>query len=497
MTAVIVALLTIPLAALTPWQQPAPSSTKPDEFPASFKVTIGDGKASPNTPASGAGAGAGAVSGAGAMSGPTPMWPTPLVSSAGAASKTQKSWSCDDFASANKHTGTHISVLDGGSGDVIQYYTTTSDRCAEAAVLGNPKFSPDETHITQLSSGGFARFRERTGSFDRGVAVTPVGDGSLSYNATVNGRSVPFDGEMQQWLQGFLPEVLREASINVPDRVARLRQQGGVPAVLAMISRIRSTGSRRNHYEELLKGPLTSAEVERIASQIPKDLAASSGDLSSIVQKLPRSVFQKSGPRQALAEALDSIKSSGDKAITLEILAPNADPDLLILLAKAAEDLASSGDKANFLAATAAEYLTPRNAALRDAYFRAARTLQSSGDLANVLATATPYGHADPGVTFAVIESSRTLQSSGDAANVLLGLVSQRLLLSNTPKATLAVIQRTLTMGSSGDRANVLLALSSQRLLDNSEVREAFLRATAALPSDSDKANVLSSVARQ
>jgi hypothetical protein len=264
-----------------------------------------------------------------------------------------------------------------------------------------------------------------------------------------------------------------------------------------MISRIRSTSSRRNHYEELLKGPLTAAEVERIATQVPKDLAGSSSDLSSIVQKLPRVAFQSSGPRQALVGALGSIKSSGDKANTLEILAPNADPDLLILLAKAAEDLASSGDKANYLTATAAEYLNPRNAAVREAYFHAARTLQSSGDLANVLQAATPYGHADPAVTSDIIESSRTLASSGDAANVLLGVVGQRLLQSGAPKATLAVIQRTLTMQSSGDRANVLLAIASARLLDNAEVRSAFLRAADALPSDGDRANVLASVPRQ
>ncbi|HJP84544.1 MAG TPA: M56 family metallopeptidase [Gemmatimonadaceae bacterium] len=492
MTAAIVALLTIPLAALRPYQQPTPRTASTDEFPSSFKVTIHDAKAPavPSSPSSSS-LGAGVVAQA---------TPAATVLGAAGASKAQsqlRAWSCDNFITGDKHTGTHVNVMDNDASQIVQYMATNSNRCAEAAVVGPVRFSPDETRIAEVPSGSFARFRERTGSFDRGVSVTAVGDGSVQYTATINGRGVPFDSDMQQWLSGFLPEVLREAAINVPERVARYRERGGVPAVLNMIGQIHSVSARREHYSELIKGPLTSEDAERIAMQVPKDLAASSSDLSSIIQKLPRSVFQSAGPRQALAAALDSIKSSGDKANTLEILAPNADREMLIVLAKAAEALASSGDKANYLTATAAEYLTPRNAGLREAYFRAARTIPSSGDLANVLVSAAPYGHADPAVTMSIIDVSRAVPSSGDAANVLLSLAGQRLLLATNPASAIAAIQRTLTMGSSGDRANVLLGIASTGVLSNNDVKEAFLRATAALPSDADRANVLSALARQ
>jgi beta-lactamase regulating signal transducer with metallopeptidase domain len=488
MTAGIVAVLTLPLAALRPYQQPT-SATKPDEFPSSFKVTIGDGK----MPIQTATAPLPTISASGA---------TASVKASGTASSTTQRgvnarWSCDDFGTRNGQTGTHIDVLDHDGGQIIRYMSTTSNRCAEAAVLGNARFSSDETRIADLPAGGFARFRERTSSADRGVSVTPVGDGPLQYTATINGRTVPFDSDMQQWLSSFLPEVLREAAVNVPDRVARYRGRGGVPAVLAMIAQIHSVGARRSHYEELLKGPLSESDAERVAAQAPKDLAASSGDLSSIIQKLPRQAFQASGPRQALAAALDSIKSSGDKATTLEILAPNADPDLLIVLAKAAEDVASSGDKANFLTAAAAQYLTPRKTPLREAYFRAARTIPSSGDLANVLQSAAPYGHADPQVTLDIIDVSRSIASSGDVENVLASLAGQRLLDANNPRAAITAINRTLTMGSSGDRANVLISIAATGVLSNSDVKEALLRAAAALPSDGDRANVLAYAAKQ
>ena len=493
MTAVIVALLTLPLAALRPYQQPAAHA---DEFPASFKVSISEppGTAVPASPVPFPASPATVSNGATSTQLPASGSATAVKSKV--ASPT--TWSCDNYRASQHGTSTHINSSDNGASQILQYLVTTADHCAEATVVGPAKFSADETRIAQLAPGGFARFRERTSTFDRAVSVTPVGDGSLSYAAMTDGRSVPFDAAMQSWLSQLLPEVLREAAINVPERVARLRAQGGVPAVLQEIGKMHSSSAKRAHYEELIKhGPTLSAgDAERIAQQVGTDLT-SSGDLSSVLQMLPRSAVQSPGARRAIADALSKISSSGDKANTLQVLAPNADPDLLILLANAAADLPSSGDKANFLIATAAEYLTPSNEPLRDAYFRTVKTVQSSGDMANVLISAIPYGHANSDVAFHVIDASKGIVSSGDAANVLISLSSQRVLQSGTPRATLAAIERTLTMASSGDRANVLMSFASNNLLSTREVRDAFTKAALALPSEGDRANVLASAVRR
>jgi hypothetical protein len=252
------------------------------------------------------------------------------------------------------------------------------------------------------------------------------------------------------------------------------------------------------HYEELIEnGPtLSGADADKVVAQVGRDLT-SSGDLSAVLQILPKSVVQSPASRQSIAGALSQIKSSGDKATTLQMLAPNSDPEMLILLAKAAEDVQSSGDKANFLIATAAEYLTPGSESLRSAYFRAASTVQSSGDLANVLIAAMAYGHGATPIALQVVETSKHLASSGDAANVLISLVSQRLVQPGDPRATLALIDRTLTMDSSGDRANVLISLAESGVLPNTQVKQAFIKAALALPSEGDRANVLAAAARK
>ena len=496
MTAAIVALLTLPLAALRPFQQPvatAATTAARDEFPESFKVSIQPAVAGASAVVTDAAAtGAAATTSTNATSAMLTKTAVMATNEAQA-----RAWSCDTYRGKERSTSTHINVNDSGSDQIIQYMMTDSERCSEATVVGPAKFSPDETRLAQLSPGGFARFRERTATSDRALSAVPVGDGSISYTATLDGRTVPFDGAMQAWFAGFLPQVLREAGINVPERVARLRAQGGVPAVLKEISQIRSSSAKTAHYQALLKGPpMSPGDAERVTIQAGEELVGSSGDLSSVIQKLPPSSMRSAPARRAVATALSRINSSGDKANTLEVLAPTADPDLLILLAQAAAELPSSGDKANFLIATAAEYLTPASGELRNAYFHTTSTLQSSGDMANVLMAAMPYGHATPQIAMQVIEISKGLASSGDAANVLISLVSQRVLKPGDTRATIAAIQRTLTMQSSGDRANVLIAIAGANLLTTREVKDAFTKAALALPSEGDRANALASAAK-
>jgi beta-lactamase regulating signal transducer with metallopeptidase domain len=487
MTAVIVALLTFPLAALRPFQQPTAdtlqTTARADEFPASFKVTISDPSATQESnPANGAQPVATATK-AGAVQGAT--------------SSAQAKWSCDAYPTGTSR-GTHIDSHGDGDGEILDFLISTVGRCAEAAILGKAVYSADDSRIAQLSPGGFARFRERTAAFDRSVSVRPVGDGLLSYTAMADGRTVPFDAAMVSWLGQLLPRVLREAGINVPARVARLRAQGGVAAVLQMTGEMQSSWGKRLHYEEMIKHgpPLSERDAELIAEHAGGDLA-SSNDLSAVLQLLPLKAVRSPGTRSAIADALSHIASSGDKSSTLQVMAPQADPEMLVMLAKAAEDLPSSGDKANFLMTTASEYLSSSNEALRNAYFRVVATIPSNGDMRNVLESSLPYGHASPALTLQIIDATKGIASSGDVASVLESLVSQGLLRSGNERGTLAVIERTLTMPSSGDRANVLMSVSGSNLLSTTAVRDAFIKAAMALPSEGDRANVLASAARR
>ena len=122
MTAAIVALLTLPLAALRPYQQAA---APPDKFPASFKVSIRE-PLKPGLPATPAPLSTGATS----------AQLSPAVGSAAGTSKvaSQSTWSCDNYRVSQHGTSTHINSSDNGASQILQYMVATADHCAEATV---------------------------------------------------------------------------------------------------------------------------------------------------------------------------------------------------------------------------------------------------------------------------------------------------------------------------------------------------------------------------
>ena len=346
------------------------------------------------------------------------------------------------------------SDTDDERGQDIEYVTKESGHCAMARVRGPMALTADETDVASLGAGGEVYLRERRPEQDREVRITSDG-GALRREARVDGQASAYDAATRAWVAAFLPQVMREAGINVGPRVSRLRAQGGVSAVLAEIGRIHSGGVRRAYYEALLAGgPMSDDEYTRVTQQAVRDLT-SSGDLSSVLRRVPGGASSPA-VRAALAAGLDHIASSGDRRETIMQLLPTANRDLLLTLAHAATGISSSGDRAEFLRAGAAQYLSKRDAALRSAWFDVATTVPSSGDLADVLRTALPYGHGDAEVARLAMVTVDRVPSSGDKAEVLVDAASQRLL--TTPAVREAYLAAARNVASSGDRERVLEA---------------------------------------
>src|SRR2546423_3702974 len=201
MTALIVALLTFPLAALRPFQQP---NVTRDELPESFKVSVS--APSTLTPANSA-----ITANQSEPAQPTTK-PASLVQSSTSSST---KWTCENYPVGTElhGTSTHIDAHDDGSSQAVRYLVSETGRCSEATIIGKVVFSADERSIVQIPPGAFANFLERTSTADRIVSASPVADGSISYSAALNGKVVPFDAQMQGWLATVMPEILREAAI--------------------------------------------------------------------------------------------------------------------------------------------------------------------------------------------------------------------------------------------------------------------------------------------
>ena len=327
----------------------------------------------------------------------------------------------------------------------------------EANLNGIVTFSGDERDIENVDRGARIHFRDITASSERELTVTRNGD-RQQRDYEVNGRSTELDAEGRAWLASMILTLLRESAYNAPERVRRLDREGGANRVLSEIDAIQSSSAKRAYYEALLElgRPLADSTLTRILARVKREFASSSGDMRSVLEKVPARTVRTSQSRSAFTDALMSIESHGDKASLLIELVPTADRDMLLEIMDVARTIGSDGDKSNLLIVGAASYLNPVDTELRSSYFDVAKTIGSDGDLARVLISAAKYGHQDDRVTEAAIETSLRIGSDGDKANVLTYIATQKLLTSARVRE--AYRTAALSIGSDGDRTRVLRA---------------------------------------
>ena len=339
----------------------------------------------------------------------------------------------------------------------IHFVQRNPERCVEANLSGVVNFTADERDVADMGRDARLRLREVTAGTDRELIITGNGDRQRR-NYMVDGQPAELDAAGRTWLGSMILTFIRESAYNAPERVRRLDQEGGASRVLAEIDAIRSGGAKRDYYEAFLElgRPLSDSTLMHILTRMKREFSSSSGDMRSVLEKMPVRSVRTSQVRSALSDALISIESDGDKASVLLELVPNADKELLARIMDVAITISSDGDKANVLIVGAASYLNPVDSELRASYFNVAKTIGSDGDLARVLINAAPFGHQDSRVTEAVIDASFRIESDGDKANVLTFVATQRLLTSARVKD--AFSSAAMSIDSDGDRARVLRA---------------------------------------
>jgi hypothetical protein len=253
---------------------------------------------------------------------------------------------------------------------------------------------------------------------------------------------------MRTWFSNLMPEVLRNASIEVAARVARGVKRGGVDAVLVDIDRITSMSAKRSHYEALLRGPsLKAAEYDKIARHAGRSLATSPNDLSAVLTLLAASpstgtkslaaavgklVAAQETMAAALGTALGKNSSSSDSASTYQQYAATDDPEMIMMALRGVRDISNDTDKRVLLQAVAPKALGKKITALRTEFFYAAETISSDSDLRVVLQDALAHAHGDPDVTLGVIALVGANMTSDSDRRVTLTTVAERHLLTTS-----------------------------------------------------------------
>jgi hypothetical protein len=371
----------------------------------------------------------------------------------------------------------HANIDDEGDqkDNVVEYLSTYETGCSQAAIIGDTKFANDR--LISLGDDSYVTLREISKTGDRSVKITRRDNGTMEFASMLNGKPVAFDDEMRAWLARFIPMVLTEASIGVPERVARDLARGGVDAVLDRISRITSSLSKRKHYEALLDGrPLTDAEYQKISRHASLTLSSSPSDLDAVLTRVAagpaagtkglgkavaRLADAQASMEKALGAQLKASESSRDSARTLTNYAVSDDPEMILMSLKGAEDLSSDSDKRVLLQTVAAGALRRKDPTLRSAFFKAAESMSSDTDLRVVLVAALPYGHADPVVTENVLRlAADQLSSDSEKRLTLVTALEQRLI---TTAAIRDKFMKAAKSISSGDDLRIVMQAAAKQ----------------------------------
>ena len=144
-----------------------------------------------------------------------------------------------------------------------------NDHRLEIRMRGDVEVNDEGNWVQRLGPGGSLRVEERTGGTTRRAEFTPGQDGRVQLSYAVNGRAREMDAAGREWARAAIIQAVRSSGLGARQRVARLRERGGVSAVLDETRQLRSEVVKRAYYQALFAGePLSSAEMQRVMADV-------------------------------------------------------------------------------------------------------------------------------------------------------------------------------------------------------------------------------------
>ena len=403
----------------------------------------------------------------------------------------------------------------------VTWRTSEGLHVREMRVHGEVHFNDEETDVKSISADGLFSYEELFGFSGRRYQAAPGPSGQILRRYTVDGREKPFDADAQAWLRAALPDLLRDAGIDAPERVRRILKQGGATAVLAEIAKIHSDGTKHLYIRELVPiGNLNSEQFQSLLRAVrgmgsdgekaavleflgPYTLKDNLRDYTFEAVKTINSDGEKhrvlthfivQDPSRATltlsARAAAGINSDGEKAAVLADLAPHlrGNSDLSHPFFRAAESINSDGERARVLMAVIASAGEQRDT-LAEA-LRVAGSMNSDGEKARVLVHSDAYWKDDDLVRRAYFETARTINSDGEKARVLTSLIGRSGLSDRT---LIETVHCAGGINSDGEKARVLVAVANQST-GKANVREEIKTAAKSIHSDGEYRRVMAAI---
>ncbi|MBL8298167.1 MAG: hypothetical protein JNN30_07470 [Rhodanobacteraceae bacterium] len=347
---------------------------------------------------------------------------------------------------------------------------------------GEVRFSEQDDGVAALGDGAQVSWEETVGGDTRKIEYTGRGT-ALNLRYWRNGKEQALDADAQAWIARVVPQLLREAAIDVEGRVARLIARGGNEAVLAEIALIRSDYAQGRYLGELTgKYKLSDSELERALLQIRRiDSAYEKRQVLSVA--LASQQLGKSQWNSVLVTAAD-IDSDFERSELLVSIAHQVAGDEALRGAwlRAAEGVESSYERRRSLEALLA---VARDDAVVLTIIDAATGIDSDFERRELLSNAAQKARDPNAIALRYATAAARIESDFERREALVALLSAG---SLGREGALAVLDATDSMDSDFERREVLTEVV-RRVPDDAKVRDR-IRQLAANLSDFEREQV-------
>ena len=186
----------------------------------------------------------------------------------------------------------------------------------EVRMRGAVEINEDGNWVERVSPGGSLMVEERSGGTTRRVDFTPGQGGRVDVRYQVDGREREMDARGREWASAAILQAVRGSGLGARERVAHLRERGGVPAVLNEVGRMRGDGARRAYYQALLAGqPLSPAEMSRVMADVDRRMDSDTERRIVLIHAMEHE--RGEGAMRAILDAAGGMDSDTETRIVL------------------------------------------------------------------------------------------------------------------------------------------------------------------------------------
>jgi beta-lactamase regulating signal transducer with metallopeptidase domain len=281
------------------------------------------------------------------------------------------------------------------------------------------ELNDDDTDIVKVSPGGYIKLSDGGWLRGRSVEIAADASGAITRRFYVGNSERAFEPEGRQWLAQVLLKLIRRSGFAAKERVARFLRKGGAAAVLAEISLLEGSYSKRVYFSQLLQqAPLDPDAARRMLQQAGREID-SDYELASLLISASEKLTIDEATRSAFFEAAGTIDSDYEmrRVYSAVLRRGTLQPSLVAAILQATPSIDSDYEAASLLIDIVSRQAI--DGALRAPFRAAVESVGSSYEKSRVLQRLLRRGEVPAETLVDVLQQAARIGSNYEAAQVL------------------------------------------------------------------------------